>query len=183
MEYTFAPAGMSGSDAAKVGHALQQRLDSLIDLTLTLKHIHWNLVGPGFIGVHELMDVQVVGTRLFVDAIAERIATLGGTPQGVPGGLVSRRTWDDYSVGRDVVAAHLGALDRVYDGVVADHRRAIDTVGSLDPVSEDMLIGQAGKLEQYQWLIRAHLQNTSGELSTAGAESEEDAAAKASAAG
>ena len=66
-----------GADVAAV---LQQRLDALNDLALTLKHIHWNVVGPHFIAVHEMLDPQVDAVRLMVDAIAERIATLGVAP-------------------------------------------------------------------------------------------------------
>lgn len=76
--------------------------------------------------------------------------------------------------------AHLGALDLVYDGVIADHREAIDEVGEVDPVTEDILIGQTSDLEQYQWFVRAHLQDAGGELSTDGATTEEDAATRAS---
>ena len=68
-----------GADVAAV---LQQRLDALNDLALTLKHIHWNVVGPHFIAVHEMLDPQVDAVRLMVDAIAERIATLGVAPVG-----------------------------------------------------------------------------------------------------
>jgi starvation-inducible DNA-binding protein len=166
MEYQFAPAGLDPAGAEKVGEALQQRLDSMIDLSLTLKHIQWNLVGPGFIAVHEQMDAQLVEVRAMVDEIAERIATLGGVPQGVPGGLVARRTWDDYRLGRATVDDHLTALDHVYDGIVADHRKAIDAVGPVDTMSEDLLIGQTRRIEQLQWLVRAHLENAAGSLDT-----------------
>ncbi|MCI3949153.1 MAG: dps, partial [Acidimicrobiales bacterium] len=49
-----------------------------------------------------------------------------------------------------------------------------------DPVSEDILITQSGQLEQYQWFVRAHLEDTSGALSTAGATTLADAASQAS---
>jgi starvation-inducible DNA-binding protein len=114
-----------------------------------------------------------------VDVLAERMATLGVSPNGLPGALVDARTWDDYDVMRADTRAHLGALDLVYDGVIADHREVIDEVGEIDPVTEDLLIGQTGDLEQYQWFVRAHLQDAGGELVTAGASSEEEAAAKA----
>ena len=90
--------------------------------------------------------------------------------------MVSRRTWDDYSLGRADAGAHLGALDLVYAGVVKDQRDAIEKTEDLDPVSQDMLIGQCAKLEQYHWFVRAHLEDASGELSTEGARTEQEAA-------
>ena len=114
-----------------------------------------------------------------VDDVAERIATLGGSPCGTPGALVAARSWDDYSIGRADAIAHLGALDLVYSGVIADHRTAIDKTEDPDPVTQDMLISQAGELEQYHWFVRAHLENADGTLRSAGADTEEDAARSA----
>jgi starvation-inducible DNA-binding protein len=51
-----------------------------IYLELTMKHIHWNVVGPTFISVHEMLDPKVDFVREMSDTIAERIATLGGRP-------------------------------------------------------------------------------------------------------
>lgn len=175
----YAPSGLDEGTATKVGDLLQDRLNSLVDLGLTLKHVHWNVVGPGFIAVHEMLDGHVADVRRMSDEVAERIATLGGIPNGLPGHLTEHRRWNDYALGRAVVEAHLGALDLVYDGVLADHRAAIGETAEMDPVTEDMLIAQTGVLELQQWFIRAHLANTSGELSTAGAEDELDAAAQA----
>ena len=84
---------------------------ALVDLDLTLKHVHWNVVGPTFIGVHQMLDPQVDAVRGMVDTTAERIATLGASPNGLPGNLVEPRTWDDYPIGRATSMQHLGALD------------------------------------------------------------------------
>src|SRR5580693_10376452 len=123
--------GLGKKDAGVVIDLLQDRLNSLNDLALTLKHIHWNVVGPQFIAVHTMLDPQVDAVRLMVDETAERIATLGGSPAGTPGALVAQRSWDDYSLGRDSALAHLGALDLVYAGVIEAHRKAIATTEDL----------------------------------------------------
>ena len=149
------------------------------DLHLTLKHVHWNVVGPSFIGVHQMIDPQVIAVRGYADEVAERIAALGASPQGTPGAIVKDRTWDDYSIGRDTVEAHLGAVDLVYTGVIEDLRQRIDDTDKLDPVTQDMLIGHAGGLEQFQWFVRAHLENSGGTLANAGATTEKTAARKA----
>lgn len=174
----FTVPGMEEKDAAAVIDILQGRLNALNDLALTLKHVHWNVIGPNFIAVHTMLDPQVDGVRAMVDDVAERIATLGGSPIGTPGALVAARTWDDYSVGRDDAIAHLGALDLVYAGVIGDHRAGIADTEELDPVTQDMLIAQSGELEQYHWFVRAHLENSDGTLRSAGATTERTAARK-----
>lgn len=160
----FTAPGMKNEASEQAIAVLQQRLVALLDLQLTLKHIHWNVVGPNFIGVHEMLDPQVDGVRDMTDTIAERIATLGGVPEGTPQAIVSKRSWEDYKLGKDLVLNHLAALDKVYNGVNADHRAAIEKLEELDPVSEDMVTGQLADLEQYQWFVRAHLESASGEL-------------------
>ena len=171
--------GMRLDDAAEIIELLQDRLNSLNDLALTLKHIHWNVVGPHFIAVHTMIDPQVDAVRLMVDDIAERIAALGGSPAGTPGALVAQRSWQDYSIGRDSTAAHLGALDVVYTGIIEAHRAAIDATEKPDPITQDMLIEQGRQLEQFQWFVRAHLENQDGALVTRGATDEQTAAKRA----
>ena len=173
---------MTVEQGAEVAGVLQQRLNALNDLALTLKHIHWNVVGPHFIAVHEMLDPQVEASRAMVDEIAERIATLGGSPVGTPGALVEARSWDDYSVQRADAIAHLGALDVVYQGVITDHRDAAATVEDADPVTNDLLIGHLHQLELFHWFVRAHLESSSGALSTNGATGEQAAASRADAA-
>lgn len=179
MEQHFQPAGVSSEAAEKLTSHLQDRLVALVDLGLVLKHIHWNVVGPGFMAVHEMLDDQVDGVRDMADEVAERIATLGAIPNALPGHMTRTRGWDDYAIGRAVVEAHLAALDKVYDGVIKDHRNAADGAAKLDPVTEDLLVAQLGKLELYQWFVRAHIENTSGELMSGDAQTELDAAATA----
>ena len=171
----FTLPGLDDEAAASVRSVLQERLVALIDTGLTLKHIHWNVVGPNFIGVHEMIDPQVAAVHLMADALAERIAAMGGSPNGLAGNAVASRTWDDYSINRALVADHLAALDVAYSGLIGDHRLAIEAAGKVDPVTEDLLIGQTGALEQFQWFVRAHLETADGTLSTADAD--RDAAA------
>jgi starvation-inducible DNA-binding protein len=172
----FTVPGMTKSPADAVIRILEERMVASIDLQLTLKHIHWNVVGPTFISVHEMLDPQVEAVREMTDTIAERIATLGGIPVGTPGSVVERRSWNDYSLGKASVSEHLGALDVVYSGINGGHREAIDRLADLDPVSQDVLIGHLAQLEQFQWFVRAHLESSGGQLPTAGIGSEIEAA-------
>lgn len=175
---SFTVPGLEVDQAQALAEKLQLRLHSLNDLQLTLKHAHWNVVGPKFIGVHQMLDPQVDGVRAMVDELAERMATMGVAPNGCPGDLVARRTWDDYPIGLAQAAEHLAALDLVYSGVIKDHRALVDEAEDVDLVTQDLLIGQVAELEKYQWFIRAHLMDDDGNLATQGATSARDAAAR-----
>jgi starvation-inducible DNA-binding protein len=59
---------------------------------------------------------------------------------------------------------------------ITDHRRAIAEFDDLDLVSQDVLIAQAEQLEMFQWFVRAHLVDSSGNLGHGGAATEQEAA-------
>ena len=156
--------GLDESAARELIERMQERLVALLDLQLTLKHVHWNVVGMNFIAVHQMLDPQVDAVRAMSDEVAERIATLGGEPLGTPGAIASIRTWEDYELNREPVVRHLAALDDVYSGVIADHREAIRSFGEADPITEDLFIGHTRDLELFQWFVRAHLKDAQGDV-------------------
>ena len=174
----FTVPGMNLGEAAKIVDELDVRLASLVDLAMTLKHIHWNVVGPYFIAAHEMLDDHLEKVLPMVDQTAERIATLGGHPNGTPGHLVAVRTWDDFELGKATVPEHMAALDLVYTGIIEDHRKLAESVGETDLVTQDMLVEQLGTLELLQWLVRAHLESSEGAILTT-ATTEKAAASKA----
>jgi starvation-inducible DNA-binding protein len=175
----FTIPGLTDAKGAEVAALLQKQLSAYNDLHLTLKHVHWNVVGPSFIGVHEMLDPQVLLVRGYADEVAERIATLGESPKGTPGAIIADRTWKDYSLGRDVTGAHMAALDLVYTGIIEDTRNNVTRLEDLDLVTQDLLIAHSAELEKFQWFIRAHLENAGGSLSNAGAKTAKDAARSA----
>ena len=123
-----------------------------------------------------MIDPQVDAVRGFADDLAERIATLGGSPHGTAGSIVAERTWDDYSLGRASTQEHLGALDMVYRGVIETYRTGIKELDELDLVTQDIFIAETEQLELFHWFIRAHLEDQGGRLSTEDATTETGAA-------
>lgn len=158
MSLRYTIEGLDEDQTQKVVDVLQERLVALLDLQLTLKHIHWNVVGPNFVAVHEMLDPQTETIRRATDNTAERIATIGGTPDGTPGKVVETRTWENYDIGTASAQEHLRSLDAVYSGIIKDHRAAQALVADIDPVTEDLIIGQLTELEMAQWFVRSHLE-------------------------
>lgn len=156
--------GINENDAKQLIDGLQERLTDYNDLHLILKHVHWNVVGPNFIAVHEMLDPQVELVRGYADEVAERISTLGGEPIGTPAGHVDNRTPLDYEMNRGTTQDHLTALNRVYTTVLERVRESMDQAGGTDSVTEDIYIAQAAELEKFQWFMRAHLDDGSGNI-------------------
>ena len=63
----FTIPGLSEEQSSRIRVLLQIQLSTYNDLHLTLKHVHWNVVGPNFIGVHEMIDPQVELVRGYAD--------------------------------------------------------------------------------------------------------------------
>lgn len=63
----YTAPGLTIEEGKSISEVLQARLHDLNDLHLLLKHAHWNVTGPGFIAVHEMIDPQVDTVREFVE--------------------------------------------------------------------------------------------------------------------
>src|ERR1041385_7306526 len=61
---------------------LNQHLADTFDLYSQTKQAHWNVKGAQFFQLHELFDKLAADTLVYVDDIAERVTTLGGTALG-----------------------------------------------------------------------------------------------------
>lgn len=149
--------GLNETDSKKLIDELQARLSDYNDLHLILKHAHWNVVGPNFIAVHEMLDPQVDLVRGYADEVAERVSTLGGEPVGTPAGQVQDREPLTYEPNKAGTQEHLAAIDGVYTDVLEKVRESLKISGELDPVTEDIFIAHAAELEKFQWFVRAHL--------------------------
>ena len=62
---------------SQVADLLNRRLADCIDLQTQCKQAHWNVKGPGFIGLHKLFDDVNTDVEEYVDLLAERVVQLG----------------------------------------------------------------------------------------------------------
>lgn len=135
---------------------LQSVLVDLIDLGLLGKQAHWNVYGPGFRPIHLQLDELVEEVLEWQDEVAERIAALGGNPDGRASTVVAS------SEITEVPAGPLRDTDCVKD--MTDRLAAVSAsiVGRFadledDLPSQDILIGIAAGLDKQAWFFRAQL--------------------------
>lgn len=134
---------------------LQANLAEALNLRLAIKQAHWTVRGPRFQQLHELFDSFVAPMDAEIDDIAERLATLGGTPDGRAETAASTAPYPlDATDGN----AHLGALADRFAALGNRTRAAIDaadTAGDAD--TADLLTGTSRFLDQTLWFLEAHL--------------------------
>jgi starvation-inducible DNA-binding protein len=143
--------------AGKQAPLLQSTLVELIDLSLQGKQTHWNVVGPTFKPVHELLDEFVDAVRQSYDDVAERMTTIGVAPDGRSTTVADKTPLPQVDEGflgdRAVVEAMADRIDTVSDRI----RKRADEIGEFDLASQDLLIEVLRGLEKYRWMFRAHL--------------------------
>jgi starvation-inducible DNA-binding protein len=148
------------SNAKSVSIALlNARLADAIDLALLTKQAHWNIKGPQFIALHEMIDGFRTEIDGHVDTMAERVVQLGGTALGTTQAVAKATTLGAYPT--DIYASkdHLAALIDRYGKVANAVRAAIDeTSGAGDADTADLLTAFSRALDKSLWFLEAHVQ-------------------------
>ena len=142
---------------------LQTQLGTCFDLYSQVKQAHWNLKGPGFIGIHKMFDDLAEELENFVDTIAERIASLGGYPMGyVSAVAVSSKLdnpVDDLVQDLDWVAFVLDQFSTYSSLLYQD----IEKVGNDDPATEDLLIEIVREIDKSIYFLASHVEDDTSE--------------------
>lgn len=143
-------------DAKEItGAVLQASLTDLIDLSLIAKQAHWNVVGRNFREAHLHLDELVDMARLYTDMVAERAATIGVSPDGRPVTVAKTSGIRAFDEGWRSVDDVTRAIVEILAGLVGRFRERIDQTDQPDPITQDMLIGLTGKLEEAHWMWQA----------------------------
>jgi len=137
---------------------LNQQLADTFDLYSQTKQAHWNVKGPDFFQLHELYD-KIAGEVLdYVDLIAERATSLGGTALGTARMASAASRIPDFP---DVVdsMATVNALVERYANLAASSRAAIDTASNHgDQSTADVFTEISRGLDKSLWFLEAHVQ-------------------------
>ncbi|KQZ26716.1 DNA starvation/stationary phase protection protein [Mesorhizobium sp. Root552] len=138
---------------------LNGRLAEVIDLALITKQAHWNVKGPQFIAIHEMLDTFRKELDGHVDTIAERAVQLGGTAVGTSQEVSKRTSLRPYPTDIHKTKDHLAALIDRYADAGRSARKAIDETDEAgDADSADIFTAYSRSLDKLLWFLEAHTQ-------------------------
>ncbi len=138
---------------------LNEALASMIDLALLTKQAHWNLKGPQFIAVHELLDSFRKLIDNHTDIVAERAVQLGGTALGSLQSVSSTTKLKAYPTDIYKIHDHLAELIERYGDVANLVRKSIDEADEAgDANTADIFTAASRDLDKSLWFLEAHVQ-------------------------
>lgn len=137
---------------------LNARLADTVDLKLAVKQAHWNIKGPSFIAIHELLDKVSARVEEHYDTIAERCVQLGGTALGTVQAVAKATSLSPYPTTATGQATHVRQIADHLGAAAAACRAAVDQADEAgDAITADIFTGIARALDKDHWFIGAHL--------------------------
>ena len=144
---------------AEVINILNHSLATTLDLKTQVKQAHWNVKGINFYQLHLMFDEMATELEGYVDLIAERATTLGGTAMGTARMAVADTILPEFPLDLANDQDYVVALADRYAAYGKMVREAIDKTGTLgDADTADLYTGISRAIDQRLWFLESHLQ-------------------------
>jgi starvation-inducible DNA-binding protein len=156
------PVGLSHDARMYSCERLNQTLaDSQILYSLYKKH-HWLMRGPTFYQLHLLLDKHAGEQLVLIDAIAERVQSLGGVAIGDPRHVAEITVIKRPPDGVEEVPAMISRLLDAHESIlIAAHDAAQRAAEMGDDGTNDLLVSQVIRTSEMQaWFLAEHLVDT-----------------------
>jgi starvation-inducible DNA-binding protein len=139
---------------------LNARVADGIDLALLTKQAHWNLKGPQFIAIHEMLDGFRTEIDGHVDTMAERAVQIGGTALGTTQVVAQATSLSPYPTNIYAIGEHLAALIERYAAFANKVRADIDHAAEAgDADTADVFTEVSRGMDKALWFLEAHVQD------------------------
>jgi len=156
METTALPL-LEDKDALRVAAALSNVLADTFILYLKTHNFHWNVTGPMFGTLHRMFEEQYNELWLAVDAIAERIRSLGFIAPGSYSEF-TKLTYLRESPVATSAAEMIAELLRDQQTTARTARSALAVARTaVDAPTEDLLTQRLAAHEKAAWMLRSLL--------------------------
>ena len=146
--------GLTAQTRTKMVDLLNETLADTIALTLAVKQAHWTLKGPGYIGVHELLDDVADRLRDGADLMAERAVILGGFARGTVEVAAEKSRVEPYPVEMEDIQEHITALKERFMAVGETLRKAMESAADAgDEDTADLFTEISRQVDKDAWFI------------------------------
>ena len=144
-------------DVQRVADGLSNVLADTFVLYLKTHNFHWNVTGPMFQTLHSMFEEQYNELWLAVDAIAERIRSLGFTAPGSYGEFTRLTYLQETPIATNA--------NEMIAELLRDHETAARTAQSalavartaVDAPTEDLLTQRLAAHQKAAWMLRSLL--------------------------
>ena len=156
------PIALDARVRAASVEALNQILADTIMLRDLYKKHHWQVAGHTFYQLHLLFDKHYGEQSTLVDALAERIQSLGGVSVAVPHDVAEMTRIERPPRGREEVPVQLSRLLEAHEIVLKEVREAAKQAAEAgDDGTNDLLVGEVIRTHEMQvWFLAEHLVDT-----------------------
>ena len=146
---------LNEAKALNIVAGLQQLLADFQVHYTNLRGFHWEIKGRGFFVLHEKFESMYDDAAAKIDEIAERILTLGGTPENkFSEYLKVARVAEVSGISRSSEAVE--NVLATYKHFIAEERKLIDLANEAnDAVTADLLTGYLKEQEKLVWMLVA----------------------------
>ncbi len=142
---------------------ITEQLNQLLADSMTLRDLykksHWQVSGATFYQLHLLYDKHFGEQVELVDAIAERIQTLGGVSVAMAADVAEITQIDRPPRGREEVPVQLSRLLEAHQVIISETRKLARRASELgDDGTNDLLVSEVLRGNEMQvWFLSEHL--------------------------
>ncbi len=156
------PIALSSDARSKSCTLVNQILADTIILYHLYKKHHWMMRGHTFYQLHLLLDKHADEQIELIDALGERVQTLGGVAIADPRHVAEVTKIQRPPNGVEEVPVMLSRLLEAHELLVGELREAIDkTAANQDSGTNDLLVSQVLRTNELQiWFLAEHLVDT-----------------------
>lgn len=149
--------GLSKESLKEITESLNNLLANEYVLYTKLLNYHWNITGKHFGPLHQLFEDQYLALFKIIDAVAERVTTLGAPALGTLGGFINYTTLSEDKA--------IPSEKEMIQNLVNNHEAIIKQIRTLVDIAkngnDEGTISFLGSLlekhEKMSWMLRAHL--------------------------
>lgn len=156
------PLGLSHDARLYSCQRLNRILSDMQILYSLYKKHHWLMRGPTFYQLHLLLDKHAGEQLALIDAVAERVQTLGGVAVGDPRHVAELTRVPRAPDGVEEVPAMLSRLLEAHEIIlIQSHDAAAKAADQGDDGTNDLLVSEVIRTGELQcWFLAEHLVDT-----------------------